>query len=52
MTNSEGLTWEEWARAAWQPDSFGMYETLQKLYDARNGWRGGEDPTEWRASND
>jgi len=46
--NYEGLTWEEWAYAAAIPPEFGLAPSVAQLYEWRNAWKAGEDPTEWR----
>lgn len=63
-TNCEGLTWDEWAYAAAIPEpTWDMrctarfsngYDHWQAGYSQhfrkeREAWRGGEDPTDWRA---
>lgn len=42
--NCEGLTWQEWVRAA----TFGSTRLPKKLYRVlRKEWGAGVDPTEW-----
>ena len=49
-TNVEGLTWEEWSYAAGLSPDFVLAPSTEVLYERRNAWRAGEDPTEWRVS--
>lgn len=50
QTNKEGLTWDEWARAAFLKPvgSYGTFDP-SSFRPERKAWRDGEDPTEWRA---
>lgn len=51
--NKEGLTWEEWATAAFLPWPGGdwLYGHPAHLFrKERRAWRAGEDPCDWRAA--
>lgn len=47
--NAEGLTWEEWARAATLPAQDGAAFPAARFATPHRAWQSGEDPSEWRA---
>jgi len=48
LINHEGLSWNEWRYATGR--NFDE-EGQRALFDARQGWQKGEDPTEWKLPN-